>query len=84
MYAVKKIVEGNVLDSIIDLPEPLRNALVEITVRLVDATENRPVLSRNVLEETLQGSHTAALSGALDTLSDASVDELLVQRRSQL
>ena len=82
MDTIHQVVDGKVLNQVIVLPKQMQNILVEIIVRpaAVKAT-HRPKLSRSELRALLSGSHTEALSGAIKTNTNMTLEEYRAERR---
>ena len=80
MEAIRKIVDGKILNQVIALPEAMQNTLVEI---IVTPVENRThtTLTRSELRAKLRGSHTESLSGTLPSNAEITVAELRRERR---
>ena len=80
MKAIRKIVEGNVLNQVIDLPVEMQNTLVEIVIAPVEKSINT-TLSRSELRAKLPGSHTQMLTGVLPSSAEITIAELRKERR---
>ena len=80
METLHQVIEGRTLSKVITLPKSLQDALLEITVTPI--IQKEPLqLTRSKLKSFLQGSHTEALSGALQVQSDMLLEESRAERR---
>ncbi|MCL1981741.1 MAG: hypothetical protein FWG53_01445 [Clostridiales bacterium] len=80
MEAIRQIVDGRLLSSIITLPRYFQNTKVEIIVVPVKAAEEKLSFSRNDIDTMLAGTITETLIGAVPnkgkTLEDYRVERL--------
>jgi hypothetical protein len=83
METISKIIEGSILNKIVELPKSLQDGLVKITITPVDK-DVKPVISRSKLHAQLKDSHTNHLSGILQEQENISLEELQAERRSKL
>ncbi|GHU81023.1 hypothetical protein FACS1894191_7470 [Clostridia bacterium] len=65
MEAVRQIIDGNLLNSVIPLPESFRNMKVEVTIKPASEENSLPFTTRAQLRAMLSGSVTQSISGAL-------------------
>ena len=79
METVHQIIEGKLLNKVVDLPKSLQNILVEITIAPA-VEKSTPILTRNELRAQLHGSHTESLSGVLQTQVEINLKELREER----
>ena len=80
MEAIHQVVDGRILNKVITLPKPMQDMLVEVIVTPVKK-QSKTRLTRNALREKLQGSHTEALSGAIQVSEDKTLEEYRTERR---
>ena len=82
MEAIHQVIDGRVLNKVVTLPKPMQDMLVEVIVTPVKK-QSKPGLTRSALLEKLQGSHTEALSGAIQVSEDKTLEEYRAERRSK-
>ncbi|MCL2462022.1 MAG: hypothetical protein FWF44_05100 [Defluviitaleaceae bacterium] len=85
MEAIRQVVDGNLLSSIIELPKNFQNRKVEVLVFPVSEDEYRrkkvlPIISEDEFEEMFKGSITESLVGAVPD-SGKTLDEYREERR---
>ena len=82
MEAIRKIVEGKILNQVVALPVTMHNKLVEVIILPVEHSANS-TLKRSELRAMLSGSHTESLSGALPSDAELTVAEVRRERRAK-
>jgi hypothetical protein len=80
---VRKVVDGKLLNQIVDLPESFQNTLVEIIVTPFVIKKAVKKITRAALIAKLRGSHTESLTGAIHTNQNISLDEYQMERRQK-
>jgi hypothetical protein len=79
MAAVKYIVDGNLLNNLVSLPESFHNIKLEITITPAAEKKTQPSLTRSKLKSMLKGSVTESLSGSLPR-TDMTVEDFRAER----
>jgi hypothetical protein len=79
MATVKHIVDGNLLSSVVSLPESFLNIKLEITITPVAEGKDEPYLTRMELRSMLKGSVTESLSGSLPC-TDKTLEDFRAER----
>jgi len=82
MEAIHQVIDGRVLNTVVTLPKPMQNMLVEI---IITPAKKQPQsrLTRRALRAKLQGSHTEALSGSIKANENKTLDEYRAERRAK-
>jgi hypothetical protein len=79
MEAVRQIVDGNLLGSVIALPKAFRDIRVEVTVRPVFEEKGMPAITRSALRAMLDDSVTQSISGVLPH-TDMALEDFRAER----
>jgi len=85
MEALRQIIDSNLLDGVISLPEDFKNKKVEITVSLKEENKVKhekkvmPLIKRSELDALLKGSITESLIGIFPQ-SDMTLEDYRAER----
>jgi hypothetical protein len=80
MEALHQIIDGKILNQVIDLPKPMQDIFVEVIIKPAQK-QVKPKIARGELRARLRGSHTESLSGAIQTTGDMTLEKLRAERR---
>jgi hypothetical protein len=79
MEALRKIIDSKALETLFPLPKSFRNKDIEIIILPVNKKEEKPHVSRQMIDEMLPGSITQSLIGAIP-FSNISLDDIRLER----
>jgi hypothetical protein len=79
MEALRKIIDGKALETLFSLPKSFRNKDIEIIILSVNKKEEKPYVTRQMINEMLPGSITQSLIGAIPS-SDILLEDIRLER----
>ena len=82
MEAIQQVVNGRVLNRVINLPKAMQDIYVEVTVKPAKK-QSKPKITKNELRAMLKGSHTEALTGIIQPNKDTSLEDYQAERRAK-
>jgi len=82
MDAIQQVVDGRILNRVINLPKAMQDVYVEVTIKPAEKQSNQKI-TRSELRAMLKGSHTESLTGIIQTSEDVTLEEYQVERRAK-
>jgi hypothetical protein len=79
MEALRKIINSKALETLFPLPKSFQNKDIEIIILPVNKKEEKPHVSRQMINEMLPGSITQSLIGAIP-FSNISLEDIRLER----
>jgi hypothetical protein len=79
MEALRKIIDSKALETLFPLPKSFRNKDVEIIILPINKKEEKPHVTKKMIDEMLPGSITQSLIGAIPS-SDISLEDIRLER----
>ncbi|MDR1148744.1 MAG: hypothetical protein LBK66_08945 [Spirochaetaceae bacterium] len=79
MEALRKIIDSKTLETLFPLPKSFRNKDIEIIILPVNKKEEKPHVTRQMINEMLPGSITQSLIGTIQ-FSNISLEDIRLER----
>jgi hypothetical protein len=79
MEALRKIIDSKALETLFPLPKSFRNKDIEIIILPVNKKEEKPHVTRQMIDEMLPGSITQSLIGTIP-FSNISLEDIRLER----
>jgi hypothetical protein len=79
MEALRKIIDSKALETLFPLPKSFRNRDIEIIILPVNKKEEKPYVTKQMIDEMLPGSITQSLIGAIPS-SNISLEDIRLER----